>query len=185
MLNAINRQDLNAWATGLAAAINIALNLAFIPRYGYLAARTTTVVTEAALCVFGRWFVHPEEESRAAPAGHRVDLPARAIVYLVAIFLLRAVDADVWRAGCSGRVRRDGSVTSARPGPLWMGNRKIYGPLNHVSERTREDQNQGGPQPSSPDPRRLVADRAEDAARRPHARAGRCARRAPGDRLRG
>ena len=57
MLNAINRQHLNAWATGLAAAINIVLNLIFIPSFGYLAASTTTVVTEAALCVFGWWFV--------------------------------------------------------------------------------------------------------------------------------
>src|SRR6202165_2456710 len=52
MLNATNRQHLNAWATGLAAGINIVLNLIFIPFYGYLAASTTTVVTEASLCVF-------------------------------------------------------------------------------------------------------------------------------------
>src|SRR5207237_9033636 len=34
MLNAMNRQGLNAWATALAAAINIALNFALIPLYG-------------------------------------------------------------------------------------------------------------------------------------------------------
>src|SRR5258708_1243036 len=57
MLNAMNRQGLNAWATALAAVINIALNLAFIPFFGYLAASVMTVLTEAALCVFGWWFV--------------------------------------------------------------------------------------------------------------------------------
>jgi len=63
MLNATNRQGLNAWATGLAAGVNIVLNLILIPFYGYLAASATTVVTEAALCAFGWWFVqrqHPE-----------------------------------------------------------------------------------------------------------------------------
>src|SRR5207253_8507699 len=45
MLNAINRQGLNAWATALAAAINIALNFALIPFYGFMAASVMTVLT--------------------------------------------------------------------------------------------------------------------------------------------
>ncbi len=67
MLNATNRQHLNAWATGIAAAINIGLNLVFIPLYGYLAASTTT----------------------AAPAGF--------VIYAAALYLLRAIDPEEWR----------------------------------------------------------------------------------------
>src|SRR3984893_3471737 len=67
MLNATNRQHLNAWATGLAAAINILLNLILIPFYGYLAASTTTVVTEASLCVFGWWFVQRQRPELRLP----------------------------------------------------------------------------------------------------------------------
>ncbi len=132
-LNAVNRQHLNAWATGLAAAINIALNLALIPFYGYLAASTTTVVTEAALCVFGWWFVQRRSPELRLPvvalswrivlAGAvmgvvlyplarysiAISLPAGAIAYLVAIYLLRAFDAEEWRLarhGLLARVRR-------------------------------------------------------------------------------
>jgi O-antigen/teichoic acid export membrane protein len=133
MLNAINRQHLNAWATGLAAAINIGLNLAFIPFYGYLAASATTVLTEAALCVFGWWFVQrhrPELRLPVVAVSWRIvlagavmgvvlyplarysiaiSLPAGAIAYVVAIYLLRAIDAEEWRLarhGLLARVRR-------------------------------------------------------------------------------
>src|SRR5579872_1620086 len=133
MLNATNRQHLNAWATGFAAAINIGLNLALIPRYGYLAASTTTALTEASLCVFGWWFVQrgrPELRLRVPTLSWRillagavmgvvlyplarfsiaVSLPAGALAYLLAIYLLRAVEPDEWRlatAQVSSRLRR-------------------------------------------------------------------------------
>src|SRR5262249_60286684 len=57
MLYAVDRQDLFAWATGVAVVVNVGLNLAFIPRYGYLAASAITVVTEAAFSVAGWFFV--------------------------------------------------------------------------------------------------------------------------------
>src|SRR5215467_101543 len=57
MLYAVDRQDLFAWATGIAVAVNIGLNIAFIPRYGYLAASAITVVTEAAFSVAAGFFV--------------------------------------------------------------------------------------------------------------------------------
>lgn len=133
MLNAINRQHLNAWATGLASAINIVLNLALIPFYGYLAASTTTVITEAALCVFGWWFVQRHRAELRLPvvglswrillAGAVmgvvlyplarysifISLPAGGVAYLVAIYLLRAVEPEEWRlakGGLLARVRR-------------------------------------------------------------------------------
>ncbi|HKA10816.1 MAG TPA: flippase [Candidatus Dormibacteraeota bacterium] len=57
MLYAVDRQDLFAWATGIAVVVNVSLNLAFIPSYGYLAASAITVVTEAAFSVAGWFFV--------------------------------------------------------------------------------------------------------------------------------
>jgi O-antigen/teichoic acid export membrane protein len=136
MLNAINRQHLNAWATGLAAAINIVLNLIFIPAFGYLAASTTTVITEAALCAFGWWFVqrnHPELRLDAIGLSWRIllagavmgvvlyplarfsiaiSLPAGGLVYIVAIYLIRAIPPEEWR------LARHGLLARLRPGPV-------------------------------------------------------------------
>jgi O-antigen/teichoic acid export membrane protein len=133
MLNAINRQHLNAWATGLAAAINIVLNLIFIPLYGYLAASTTTVLTEASLCAFGWWFVQrnmPELRLpvirlswRIAVAGVVMGIvlfvlsrfsifisaPVGGITYVAAIYLLRAIEPDEWR------LAREGLLSRLRP----------------------------------------------------------------------
>ncbi len=132
MLNATNRQHWNAAATGLAAVINIALNLALIPFYGYLAASTTTVLTEAALCTFGWWFVqrHRPELRLAVPrvvwrillaglvmgavlyplARFSIFLsaPAGFAVYVVALYLVRAIEPEEWqlaKAGLLSRIR--------------------------------------------------------------------------------
>lgn len=135
MLNAINRQHMNAWATGLAAAINIALNLVLIPFYGYIAASVTTVVTEAALCAMGWWFVRRHSKElrlrwlglswRVLVAGAVmgavlyplsrfsifISLPVGSVVYLVAIYLLRGIDAEEWRLARDGLMRlRPGRV---------------------------------------------------------------------------
>ena len=130
MLNATNRQHLNAWATGLAAVINIALNLVLIPLYGYLAASATTVLTEASLCTLGWWFVQrhrPELRLDVIGVGWRIlvagalmgavlyplarisifiSLPAGAIVYLAAIYFLRAIELEEWRMARAGLVAR-------------------------------------------------------------------------------
>src|SRR6267143_443784 len=134
MLNATNRQHLNAWATGLAAGINIVLNLILIPFYGYLAASATTVVTEAALCVFGWWFIQRNRAELRRPVDNLswrillaglvmgvvlyplsrfsifISLPAGGLAYLVAIYLIRAIDADEWR------LARQGLLSRLRPG---------------------------------------------------------------------
>ncbi len=132
MLNATNRQGLNAWATGLAAGVNIVLNLILIPFYGYLAASATTVVTEAALCVFGWWFVQRQRPDLRLPwlrlswrvllaglimgaslyllAGRSIFLsaPVGGIVYVVAIYLLRAVEPEEWALLRHGLLARFG-----------------------------------------------------------------------------
>jgi O-antigen/teichoic acid export membrane protein len=132
MLNAMNRQGLNAWATALAAVINIGLNLAFIPFFGYLAASVMTVLTEAALCTFGWWFVQWKRPDLRLPviqlswrivaAGvimaialypiRRYSLfltaPAGFLVYAAAIFFLRAIEPEEWRLARAGLVSRLG-----------------------------------------------------------------------------
>jgi O-antigen/teichoic acid export membrane protein len=133
MLNATNRQHLNAWATGLASVINIGLNLLLIPLYGYLAASATTVVTEAALCAFGWWFVQRRRPELALPVAGLswrillagavmgvillplasrsiwLSLPAGGMAYVVAIYLLRAIDPEEWR------LAREGLLSRIRP----------------------------------------------------------------------
>ena len=139
MLNAINRQGLNAWATALAAVINIALNLAFIPLYGYLAASAMTVITEAALCAFGWWFVQLKRPELRLPvvrlgwriliaglvmgvvlyplAGFSIFLaaPAGFLAYLAAIYLLRAVEPEEWHLATAACWLESGAGGPAGP----------------------------------------------------------------------
>ena len=118
MLNATNRQGLNAWATALAAGVNIVLNLVLIRLYGYLGAGTVTVVTEAALCAFGWWFVQLNRPELRLPVLRLtwrivlagvimgavlfpmrslsifITVPVGFVVYVVAAFVLRAIDRE-------------------------------------------------------------------------------------------
>lgn len=55
-LNAIDRQLSFTWAALASMVVNIALNLALIPLFGYLGASAATVLTEVALLGFG-WFL--------------------------------------------------------------------------------------------------------------------------------
>jgi O-antigen/teichoic acid export membrane protein len=122
MLFSTNRQGRYAWATAIAAGVNIGLNLMLIPFFGYLAASTTTVLTEAVLSFAGWWLVG---RSRLPwlPIGWRVlvagallglvllplarfpvyvGLTVAPFVYLGALLLVRAFDADekaVFRLG--------------------------------------------------------------------------------------
>lgn len=129
MLNATNRQGLNAWATGLATVIAVALNFAAILLFGYLGASVATVVTEAALCAFGWWFVQlkrPELRLPVLRLGWRIllagavmgvvllpirtysivlSVPAGFAAYAVAIYVLRVIDPEEWRL-VTGFVRR-------------------------------------------------------------------------------
>jgi O-antigen/teichoic acid export membrane protein len=129
-LNAINRQGLNAWATGLAAGLAVVLNLAVIPFFGYLGASVVTVVVEAALCTAGWWFVQlrePELRLNVVHIGWRIVLagavmgavlfplrhfsiyltvPLGFVVYVVAIFVLRAVERDEYELAAESLLAR-------------------------------------------------------------------------------
>jgi O-antigen/teichoic acid export membrane protein len=115
MLYAMDRQDLFAWATAIAVVVNLALNFALIPLYGYLAASATTVVTEAAFSVAGWYFVgrrYPLPWLRLSwrvvlaglamgvvlvPLAGRsifLALPLGVLVYAAALWILRAVERD-------------------------------------------------------------------------------------------
>jgi O-antigen/teichoic acid export membrane protein len=114
MLFSTNRQGRYAWATAAAAGVNIVLNLALIPFYGYLAASATTVLTEAVLSLAGWWLVGRSRlpwlriSWRVLAAGAilglvllplarfpvYVGLAVAPVVYLGALLVLRAFDAD-------------------------------------------------------------------------------------------
>jgi Polysaccharide biosynthesis C-terminal domain len=128
-------QGLNAWATGLAAALNIGLNLLLIPYYGYLAASANTVVTELALCVFGWWFVQYRRSHLRLPwvrlswrilvAGVAmgvllyaladlpiyVSAPVGGIAYLLAVYALRVIEPAEWELVRTGLLNRYRLVT--------------------------------------------------------------------------
>lgn len=113
MLYAIDRQDLFAWTTGIAVAVNVILNLALIPVAGYLAASAVTVVTEAAFSVAGWLFVARRVRLAWVRLSWRtllaglfmgaalfplagqpvyLSVPVGAAVYALALWLLRGVD---------------------------------------------------------------------------------------------
>jgi O-antigen/teichoic acid export membrane protein len=127
MLYAIDRQDRFAWTTGIAVVVNVVLNLALIPLYGYLAASATPVVTEAAFSVAGWWFVarrHPLPWLRVswrillagllmgvvlyflAPRSILISAPAGALTYVAGLAALRAVTPDELRQFAAGLRRR-------------------------------------------------------------------------------
>ncbi|HKC82813.1 MAG TPA: polysaccharide biosynthesis C-terminal domain-containing protein, partial [bacterium] len=118
-LNASDRQISFTWAAGWSLVVNVALNLALIPLFGYKGASWATVATELALGVVG-WILTARHVGRlpvfalswrVVVAGlvmgiaiyplqtlHGVELAipivAGAVVYGVAVLLLRAVTFD-------------------------------------------------------------------------------------------
>jgi O-antigen/teichoic acid export membrane protein len=130
MLNATNRQLLNAVATAVAAVLAVGLNFALIPFFGYLGASVVTVLVEAALCAAGWFFVQVERPDlrlevvrlswRIAVAGlimGAVLFPLRGLsifltvplgfaVYLAAVFLLRAVERDEYELAADSLLAR-------------------------------------------------------------------------------
>ncbi|HKW58329.1 MAG TPA: flippase [Candidatus Dormibacteraeota bacterium] len=137
MLNAMNRQGLNAWATGLATVVAVALNLVAIVLFGYLGASVATVLTEAALCTFGWWFVQvrrPELRLSVLRLTWRILLagaimgavlfpvrgysifltaPAGFAAYVLAIYLLRVIEPEEWRLATAAIRRRNPAAAVA------------------------------------------------------------------------
>ncbi len=121
-LNAIDRQLTFTWAALGSMVVNVGLNLALIPLFGYLGASAATVLTEVALFSFG-WFLTARHLTRvpllslswrillagllmgAALFPLRdvhgplvaVAVAAGAIVYGLALLVLGAADADETR----------------------------------------------------------------------------------------
>lgn len=56
-LYALGRQRLTALGAAASLAVNVGLNLALIPRWGYLAAAATTFASELALLLLNAWFL--------------------------------------------------------------------------------------------------------------------------------
>lgn len=130
MLNATNRQGLNALATAFAAGIAIVFNTVAILLVGYQGAAVAAVLTEAALCAFGWWFVQLNRPDLRLPvirlswrivaAGVIMGIalypvrrysifltaPAGLAVYAAAIYFLKAVEPDEWRLAKEGLISR-------------------------------------------------------------------------------
>lgn len=121
-LNAIDRQLTFTWAALASMVVNIALNLALIPPFGYLGASWATVLTEVALCAMGwsltarhltavpvlslSWRILLASLVMGAalyPLGHVHGLTtlgavlAGAVVYILALLLVGAADAEEMR----------------------------------------------------------------------------------------
>jgi O-antigen/teichoic acid export membrane protein len=122
-LNASDHQSSFTWAAAWSLVANLALNLTLIPLFGYQGASWATVATESVLCIAG-WTLTARHLGRVPVAalswrillaglvmaaailplrnlsGIEVLIPIAggAIVYVVALLLLRAVTRDemVW-----------------------------------------------------------------------------------------
>lgn len=115
MLYSVDRQDLFAWTTAAAVVVNVVLNLALIPRWGYLAASADTVVTEAAFSVVAYLFLRRRQPLPWLRLSWRILLaglvlgavayllsdrsvfiaaPGAAAVYVAALWMFRALTRD-------------------------------------------------------------------------------------------
>ncbi len=118
-LNASDRQSSFSWAAGWSVLINIALNVTLIPLFGYIGASWATVATEVALGIVA-WTLTSRHVGRvpvlalswrvilaglimgvaiyplSGVQGYEVAIPiaAGAVIYMVAVLLLRAVNGD-------------------------------------------------------------------------------------------
>jgi O-antigen/teichoic acid export membrane protein len=119
-LNAIDRQLTFTWAALGSMIVNIALNVALIPPFGYVGASWATVLTEVALFGFG-WYLTARHLTRVPVVSlswrillaglvmgvalyplHDIRgvlpvvgaIAAGAVVYALALLLLRAADAE-------------------------------------------------------------------------------------------
>jgi O-antigen/teichoic acid export membrane protein len=133
-LTAINRQlDFTRLAL-FTLVVNVGLNLALIPPYGYLGAAAAATVTEVALFAGGWWLLRRHRLplrvagsiarvlASAAVMGVAVYLVrswpiailvfAGAAVYVAALFALRAIDAEEWSILRAGLTSRSGAGAS-------------------------------------------------------------------------
>jgi O-antigen/teichoic acid export membrane protein len=118
-LTAMNRQNDFTRLSLATLAVNVVLNLALIPAFGYLGASWAAVLTELALFAGGWWLVRRHlaglpvlrSIARILVSGavmgivvavlHTLPIVllvgVAAVVYALALVLLRALDADEWR----------------------------------------------------------------------------------------
>ena len=117
-LSSINRQGRRSFGQGIAAVLNVALNLALIPVIGYKGAAWSILITEIFLFIIYYWYVSkflysynflpmlikPLLASAAmallilySGLGLVLLIPLSAVVYLAAIFLLKTFEKDDYR----------------------------------------------------------------------------------------
>ncbi|MFN2569351.1 MAG: flippase [Candidatus Dormibacteria bacterium] len=134
-LNAIDRQKVFAYIALAGLLINVGLNLALIPPFGYLGASWAVVIAEMALVIIG-WFVLRSQLAALAvwrlswrivvagltmglflylihPLGRLhlvVAIVAAAVIYIAALALVGAVNRDERRLLRSALARRQGTT---------------------------------------------------------------------------
>jgi len=98
-LSAADRQPRRTVAVSLAAGLNIALNLYFIPRWSYLGAAITTVICETLLLVV--YAVYMRQVAGRSQLLQSVSLPGLATVPM-AVAILATSDQGVILSGLAG-----------------------------------------------------------------------------------
>jgi O-antigen/teichoic acid export membrane protein len=86
VLIAIDRQRFITWAVIITATCNIALNLALIPFFGYIAASALTIVTEVILLVIYAYLM--KREIAPIPFWHTLARPGAATLLMIGVLLV-------------------------------------------------------------------------------------------------
>ncbi len=89
-LNAIDRQLTFTWAALVSMIVNVALNLALIPPFGYLGASWATVLTEVAIVVMG-WYLTARNLTAMPLLGLSWRILLASLVMAAALYPLRQV----------------------------------------------------------------------------------------------
>jgi O-antigen/teichoic acid export membrane protein len=89
-LNAIDRQLTFTWAALASMVVNITLNLALIPPFGYLGASWATVLTEVVLCAMG-WYLTARHLTAVPVLSLSWRILLASLVMGAALYPLRAV----------------------------------------------------------------------------------------------
>ncbi|MFQ5912392.1 MAG: flippase [Nitrospinota bacterium] len=139
-LNAMDRQRLYLGLTASMTALNVLLNLIWIPRYGFMGAAVATLITEATLMLLCLWSLTGHLKGfdlapvlkfalsagvmgvavRFLPFGLLGSIPIGVIIYVGGLLALRAVSREEWASYLAavgfGSARARDSAETARVG---------------------------------------------------------------------
>ena|GEM_PF-265590 len=94
VLIALDKQRLITWAVLITAAFNIALNLALIPFFGYIAASAMTIGTEVILLIV--YYIIMRRTIAPIPLWQTVARPGAAALLMLVVLLTITVGVGIW-----------------------------------------------------------------------------------------